>query len=142
MTEMTEFELASALAKQLSYDGAVELVYLTAEFQPFSNAQKPDIIFKPRRGAWAGQIVIIEIKIESAPRRTGRAYQNLVEHKQFCAESLNERIAKLIFVTNQPVPQFSVALLARDGIIVVDHSGEADQTATAIRSALALSSSS
>jgi hypothetical protein len=127
-----ELQLVTDLASRLASHGRAELVYLTAEFQPFSNAQRPDLVFVPSSGGWAGQRAVVEFKVEPAPRTTGRSFLNLIEHKEFCEEALEAPIFRYVFVTNQEVPEFSVAQLRSSGIAVVAYDGDIQATADAI----------
>lgn len=50
-----ELDLANDTAYFWGRQGEVSLVYLTAEFAPFSNQQKSDIYFTPRSGPFSGE---------------------------------------------------------------------------------------
>ncbi|WP_332770519.1 hypothetical protein [Phenylobacterium sp.] len=119
MNAPQELQLVQMLGRELAAHGNASVAYLTAEFQPFSNAQRPDLIFVPASGGRKGQTAVVELKMEAMPRSTGRSFLNLLEHKEFCEEALERTIYCYAFVTNQPVPELSVAQLARGGVHIV-----------------------
>lgn len=136
MTHPSELEIVEALAKRLSAKGEALLAYLTAELQPFSNAQRPDLVFRPTSGARKGQVAVVECKIESAPRPSGRSFLNLIDHRKFCEESLDTGVFRYIFVSNQPVPEFSEAQLERGGVTVVAYDDDIETLTAAVLDAL------
>jgi hypothetical protein len=42
-----------------------------------------------------------------------------VDHREFCEESLERPIYNYVFVTNQPIPEFSMSQIERSGVQVV-----------------------
>lgn len=115
-----ELEFARTLKELLCRHGSPSLHYITAELQPFSNQQRPDIVFLPHRGGYANHIVFIEIKLTTKPIIAARDFANLVERKTFAEEALERPIARYAFVTTQAVPEFSGHLLKSQGVLVFD----------------------
>jgi hypothetical protein len=141
MSVAPELELVQELARRLAPYGAASIAYLTAEFQPFSNAQKPDLVFSPASGGRKGQTAVVEFKVEASPRATGRSFLNLLEHKEFCEESLDRSIYSYVFVTNQPTPEFSVSQLARGGVRVIRFEGDSEALVPDLLEALEVTTS-
>ena len=112
----SELAFAEQLASVLRSYGESSLVYITAEMQPFSNAQRPDVVWTPSGGGYAGQIFFVEIKLSTKPIVSGRGFRNLVEHREFATEALERAIAGYVFVTNADVPEFSKQFLAENRV--------------------------
>jgi hypothetical protein len=120
-----ELAFATSLCDLLAPSGTTRLEYITAEFQPFSNQHRPDVVLVPRVGGFAGQTVFIEVKLSTKPITDGRRFQNLAEHKEFAAEALETAISRYVYVTSQVVPEFSEAHLRQNNILVCDSVGTA-----------------
>jgi hypothetical protein len=118
--QVPELPFAEALRSLLRRLGTARLEYITAELQPFSNQQRPDVVLIPNSGGYAGQIIFIEIKLSTKPIRDSRGFQNLIEHKDFAAEALEGSIGRYVYVTNASVPEFSKKFLMERGIHVLD----------------------
>jgi hypothetical protein len=116
-----ELAFVTRMRELLAPYGNVSVEYITAEFQPFSNQQRPDIVFSPHTGGYAGQTIFIEVKLSTKPIQAGRGFTNLVEHKAFAEEALERPIRKYIYVANQTVSEFSSRQLLAQGIIVIDN---------------------
>src|SRR5580704_3739350 len=101
-----ELAFAEALLGLLGR-GAARLEYITAEMQPFSNQQRPDIVLTPASGGYSAQTVFLEIKVSTKPLQSGTDFNNLVEHKAFAADALDKPIARYIYVTTGEMPEFS-----------------------------------
>lgn len=74
-----ELAFAEKIQRFLQAVGTASLEYITAEFQPFSNQQRPDVVFVPRVGGYEGQTIFIEIKLSAKPIGSARGFQRLVE---------------------------------------------------------------
>jgi hypothetical protein len=116
----SELDFATSLRTRLLPSGEVRLEYITAELQPFSNQQRPDIIFTPRSGGYVGQNVFIEIKFSTKSIHDGRWLRALVEHREFAAEALGIAISQYFYVTEVAIPEFSKTFLEQHGIYVID----------------------
>jgi hypothetical protein len=115
-----ELAFAEKIQRFLQAVGTASLEYITAEFQPFSNQQRPDVVFVPRVGGYEGQTIFIEIKLSAKPIGSARGFQRLVEKKQFASEALGARIGRYLYVTNESVPELLKKRLEQEGIQVLD----------------------
>jgi len=111
-----ELKFAEELATLLRAYGEVELQYVTAEMQPYSNAQRPDVVWTPKIGGYANQLFFFEIKLSTKPIMLGRGFRNLLEHLEFAKESLDRAIAGYVFVTNADIPEFSERFLSENNV--------------------------
>ena len=125
-----ELPFAEELARVLATVGAARLEYITAEMQPFSNQQRPDVVFIPKSGGYAGQIIFIEIKLSIDPLQGG--HQLLVEHRNFAAQALESSIGKYAYVTNAIVPEFSKKFLMHRSIYVIDGASAPGEVANSL----------
>jgi hypothetical protein len=116
-----ELAFATRMRELLAPYGSVSVEYITAELQPFSNQQRPDIVFSPQSGGYARQNIFIEIKLSSKTIQDGRGFSNLVEHKVFAEEALERPLTRYLYVTSQSVPEFSSRQLLAQGIMVIDN---------------------
>lgn len=115
-----ELAFATRLRELLAPYGVVSVEYISAELQPFSNQQRPDVVFSPQAGGYARQTIFIEIKLSNRTIKDGRGFSNLVEHKVFAEEALERPLSRYLYVTSQSVPEFSARQLLEQGIIVID----------------------
>jgi hypothetical protein len=111
-----ELAFAEELAQLLRPHGDASLEYVTAEMQPYSNAQRPDVVWTPNAGGYVGQTFFFEIKLSTRPAVLGRDFRNLVEHLEFAQDALERPIAKYLFVTTVDVPEFSERFLAQNSV--------------------------
>lgn len=138
---MTDSELAFAekLARLLKLRGTASLEYITAEMQPFSNAQRPDVLWTPTEGGYAGQAFFFEIKLSSKPIVSGRGFRNLVDNLEFAMDALELAIGQYVFVTAAEVPEFSEKFLLENRVRVVSKATCPEDVITWLRSSGALS---
>jgi hypothetical protein len=115
-----ELAFGQSLCQLLGQFGEARLDYITAGLQPFSNAQRPDVLFTPNIGGYADQVIFLEIKLSTKPLRDGRGFSNLIEHLEFVEESLEKSVSKYFYVTGQDVPEFSESFLRSKKIHVLD----------------------
>ena len=111
-----ELRFAEKFCTLLREYGSARLEYVTAEFQPFSNQQRPDVAFLPGSGGFKGQLVFFEIKFAPTTWRS----QNLAEHRKLALETLDCPIGKYIFVTPHRVADFTKKLLLAKQILTYD----------------------
>lgn len=130
---LEELAFAKALCDLLAPSGTARLAYITAEFQPFSNQHRPDVVFVPRVGGFVGQTVFLEVKLSTKSITHGRGFQNLVEHRQFAAEALETTISRYVYVTCQVVPELSKAYLRSHNILVYDSVGTASDVVARLK---------
>ncbi len=98
---MTELQLIENTAKLLADSGKSFLTYTTAALQPFSNQQRPDLIFTPKSG---GSTVFVEFKRLKTANSVESSYIN----------SLDDRIE---FVLDELSQTDVIYVLAVDGTI-------------------------
>jgi hypothetical protein len=84
--EISELEIIELTGKELTAFGQVEIVYVTAEFQPFSNQQKPDLKFIPNN---SNCIFFIEFKREPKNGYSKHYMSSIIEHRDFLIEGQN-----------------------------------------------------
>jgi hypothetical protein len=118
--ESKERIFSERLCSLLGRYGSARMEYITAEFQPFSHQQRPDVVFVPRSGGYAGQVIFIEIRLSSERLLRGPGYQVLAEHREFAVEALDTRITRFIYATRQGIPELSKKILHRRGVDVLD----------------------
>lgn len=96
-----ELSLATAAAEHLRGNGTVELLYITAEFEPYSSAQRPDLAFFPERGPSSGKSFVIEIRVPR-PGRGLPTVEELCEHRDFI-KTEGHQIPQFALATNRSV---------------------------------------
>jgi hypothetical protein len=115
-----ELAFAEALRAILASNGSAQLEYVSAQLQPFSNQQRPDIVFIPKSGGYSSQVIFLEIKLSTRGLQGGTDYRILVENMEFAAESLDSSISQYIYVTSSEVPEFSKRFVSERGIRILD----------------------
>lgn len=114
-----ELDFAEELVSLLRPRGAASLEYITAEMQPFSNAQRPDVVWVPNAGGYAAQTFFFEIKLSTKPILLGRGFRNLLENLEFATEGLGRAITRYVFITSANVPEFPERLLSENRVHVI-----------------------
>jgi len=128
-----ELGFAERLADLLRPYGDASLEYITAEMQPYSNAQRPDVVWTPKTGGYARQLFFFEIKISTKPIVHGRGFRNLVDHLEFASEALGSPIAIYVFVTAAEIPEFSERYLAENRVHIIPSTTDPDDVLTYLR---------
>src|ERR1043165_7299177 len=120
-----ELEMATAAADELRNYGDIELKYLTAEFEPHSSAQRPDVVFRPDTGPNRGRPFVVELRMPPDEARELPTLGNLREHRQFIATEAPEGLFFALATTRTIGASFAASLVAQ-GITVLDaiESGE------------------
>lgn len=132
---LATLDFARHLASGLSPYGAVRLEYATAEMQPFSAGQRPDLAFEPRSGRYRGKLIFIELAFSMSHTHSAYDTQNALARRCFVAEYLERQPALHLLITNYKIAEFSQTLLTRNGIRVIDNVGTPDAAVTLIRDA-------
>jgi hypothetical protein len=114
---MSELSVIEATSKMLSLHGESELVYLTAEFSPFSNRQKPDLLFY-KSDLKGKRIFFVEYKENINQNYIVQLNKDLIEHQDFVQESILERFT-YIFATNTFLKPEIVDELKQNNIIAL-----------------------
>lgn len=128
-----ELAFAEQLASLLRQNGEASLEYITAEMQPFSNAQRPDVVWTPNTGGYAGQTFFFEIKLSTRPIVLGRGFRNLVDNLEFATAALERAITCYVFVTSANVPEFSERLLMESRVQVIASASTVDDVLIYLR---------
>ena len=78
-----ELEVATTAVRELSRHGVAELKYIMAEFEPYSSAQRPDVLFWPNSGPHQGEVFFVELKMPASATRRLPSPETLEEHREF-----------------------------------------------------------
>jgi hypothetical protein len=78
-----ELQIATAAVWKLRDYGDAELQYITAEFEPFSSAQRPDIVFIPDSGRNQGRSFVVELRMPVDASRKLPTPEELKDHREF-----------------------------------------------------------
>lgn len=115
----SNLRFAEEAAELLREDGLAELRYLTAEFEPFSSSQRPDLLFSPRLGRGAGRWFVIEMRVELPPHGRPPPVAALIEHRAFIQDDLGATYVFFGLATNGSVLDTeAIAQLAVEGVEV------------------------
>jgi hypothetical protein len=133
-----ELAFAEELARLLKPYGETSLQYITAEMQPFSNAQRPDVVWTPTSGGYANQMFFFEIKLSTKPIKSGQGFRNLVENLEFAADALEHAIGRYVFVTTADVSEFSERFLSENRVHVITNAETPEDVMTWLRASEAL----
>jgi hypothetical protein len=109
--------LAQSCQKLLRDYGHSELVYVTAEMQPFTSQFKPDIYFKPNKGARTNQLFFFELfrKYSDLPNDPILFF---TDHKNFAEEYLEEKIFRYIVCGEERADEITCRILKKKGIVL------------------------
>jgi hypothetical protein len=95
--------------------GKAEMVYVTAEFSPFSNQQRPDLHFTPKHSET--EHYFLEYKFMPTNGFSESYMKCILEHKVFVNEDANVSI-KYAFGTNVKVDESFQEFLTNNGVTV------------------------
>lgn len=110
--ELEVIEEAKILLNEI---GESDILYLTAEFAPFSNQQKPDLIFK---GKDTKTVYFIEYKRTPKYGYTKDYLNGVLDQKEFVGEDIEHNF-NYIFATDGFIGE-NQAILEQKGIIVLN----------------------
>jgi hypothetical protein len=111
-------DFVSKAAALLEEHGNAQLQYITAEFEPFSSAQRPDLIFIPHAGVNCGRIFVTECRVH--PSRFELDPLLMEEHRNFVLEDMNG-YHFFALATHAAVTAEMRAALAIRGVEVLDN---------------------
>lgn len=120
--ENKELNLITESSLKLAIYGEVEILYVTAEFQPFSNQHKPDLKFIPNNSK---DIFFIEYKSHSKKDLNKNYVESIVEHKSFLVEDTLISI-NYAFATDNDIDHKLVEFLNNKGITVFESVNDSD----------------
>ena len=89
-----ELEVATAAVRELNGHGAAELQYITAGFEPYSSAQRPDVVFWPDSGPNQGQPFFVELRMPVSATQRLPTPDVLQERREF-VENRSSRLPTL-----------------------------------------------
>jgi hypothetical protein len=78
-----EMDFATSALFALQLHGFVELRYETAQFEPYSSQNRPDILFSPGSGPYRGLPYLVELRMPETLGRRLPTHQVLVERQAF-----------------------------------------------------------
>lgn len=127
----TEFSIIQETKKLLEKCGEVEVLYTTAEFAPFSNQQKPDLVFTPYD--LEGKIFFIEFKLGRSNGFDKSYFNSILEHKKFVQEDGNlDYEVEYAFATNGKIDKEYQEFLIKNNIKVFPQIGNASDLCKSI----------
>lgn len=113
-----ELEIINGTEKLLNGLGKTEVVYLTAEFEPFTNQQKPDLMFIGNRKKDC--VFFVEYKMDPKLSITDSYISNIIENKKFVGESIEQKLF-YAFATNCFIDNKLQDILLDNGIVVFNN---------------------
>lgn len=126
----TELEMAEAVIQKLSMHGEAKLAYVSAELEPFSRQQKPDIIFK--RNEDEKLLFFIDFKLSKNKPFHSEYIRSSCERKAFILETVTGYTTIYIVGTNATLTQEQRNFLESFDIPSVDEINSADDFASAL----------
>lgn len=113
------FDETKRLRDSLLNYGFSELVWVTAEFAPFTSAMKPDIYFAPTKRPYTGRSILFEVnrKFVSFPNHPVDFF---IERKQFAEEYLKLAISRFVILNGQGVDELLKRRLAKLSITFLE----------------------
>lgn len=103
----TELKIIESTSEGLSAFGDVEVLYATAEFQPFSNQQIPDLKFTPRS---SDRLLFLEYKKKPRFGYTNDYLKSIVEHRDFIFEEEDSNMYYAFATNGKPSGDFIIEL--------------------------------
>jgi hypothetical protein len=81
-------EFADTAARLLSQSGIAEVQYVTAEFEPHSSKDRPDLLFYPHEGPNSNRLFFVEMRIDLPRSGSPLSVTALVEHRAFVQDEM------------------------------------------------------
>lgn len=116
----TNLRVAREALELLRDGGFVDLKYLTAEFEPFSSGDRPDVVFVPNVGSNAGRVFVVELRLTLPSSGRMPPVLALAEHRRFIQEDLDGRYMFFAVATAVAVAPDVRAALAIEGVHVLE----------------------
>ena len=126
----TELDVAESVANVLCVVGSVTLQYLTAEFEPYSSAHRPDIVFIPSDGPNRDRVFVVEVRVTKPSYRPN--VRALISHREFVLAELGGYHFFGV-ATSADLSDADIAALAIDGVHAMCNISSADEITAAIR---------
>jgi hypothetical protein len=126
----TELQLIEDTAKILSKFGSSYIAYITSELQPFSNQQRPDLIYTSSKD---GATFFIEYK-RLHFNQIGTSYINSMEERiQFVTNGLTEKNVTYILAVDGSLSNEEKIAIVNYGIKIIENITSAQALADGIR---------
>lgn len=111
---MTEAQIISEAADDLRRNGRVTIEYITAEFAPFSDQFRPDLLFVSN--STPGSVYFVEFRLTRNVhwRTSSDMLRQLAEHKDFVSAGATG--VRYAFASDCTLSQSSITLLLENGI--------------------------
>ena len=110
-----ELNYIEEAARELKRYGLVYIGYITAEIEPYSSQQRPDISFIPHSGPNADEVFFIELRLFD--NNIPKSYLDaLSEHYNYAQDSAEHEFAGYAFATNVSLSQNYINKLNDMGI--------------------------
>jgi len=126
----TELQLIEETAKILSKSGASYIAYITSELQPFSNQQRPDLIYISNE---LGGLFFIEYKRLKAKHIISSYINSIEERMQFVKEGLTEKDFTYILALDGFLSNEDKIAITRHGVKVLENINSAQLLAEIIK---------
>ena len=126
----TELEMAEAVVQKLSMYGEAKLAYITAELEPFSRQQKPDIIFKRHKDDKI--LFIVDFKFSKNKPFHSEYIKSSHERKDFILETVTGYKTIYVVGTNAKLTQEQINILGNFDISSIDEISSADDFTDAL----------
>jgi hypothetical protein len=111
-----ELAYVKAAADILKKRGKVFIGYISAELEPYSAQQRPDISFVPDKGPNAGRVFFVELRLFDRAQLPRHLPDRLRAHRAFAIEGSDADYAGFAFATNAPLERGTIKSLAEGGI--------------------------
>ena len=115
---ITEWDFLAETQKILQLHGKVTMPFITAQFQPCSSKDRPDLVFTCLESPLSA--VFVEFKLSPASLFPHDLVGILKEHSEF-AQSDSELHLKFMFATPEGIPQEFKTQLSNANIAIADH---------------------
>ena len=122
-----ELSYVQAATEILKHQGRVSIGYITAELEPYSAQQKPDISFVPQSGPNAEEVFFVELRLFDSGQVSNGYLKALSEHRAFAQEGAEHEYAGFALATNVELTPDDIDQLAGIG---VHYLGPVDSGAT------------
>lgn len=99
----TALSIVTSTSKGLSEYGDVEILYATAEFEPFTNQQIPDLKFIPK---FSDRLLFLEYKKTPRFGYTNDYRKSIIEHRDFIFEEKDSNMYYAFATNGKPSEDF------------------------------------
>lgn len=124
------------LAMRLSPLGQCEQLYVTAEFQPFSSAFKPDLLFRPSKGPRLGQLIFMEFTQHFRGLQGRPVIALIEERREFVNSYIQTSVDYYVLFTDARVDNYSAVALFKKHVYVCVYSEDVDELVASLESIL------